>query len=282
MDTGVALVNAYLRFNGYVVMPEQPILVGEGKPWRYHTATDIDIIAVRFPNAAVVVPRNRPQIARASDDLQLEVDPLLGVREGAVDVLIAEVKEGRPRLNAALREADVLYAALRRVDPGFDEPIEKAVARLIEHGAATLKAGGRKWRIRLAAFGDGEPIREGGTFTVIPLQQVMLYVMKCMEEHREVWRDVQFGDPVLDMLHLLDKLGLTRQQPRSDHELAAAAGAAERLNGVPRSGGGNRREAGGDSAVAAIAPGGTIPLSGPRPELDREEAPGEDDSIGRG
>jgi hypothetical protein len=281
MDTGVALVNAYLRFNGYVVMPEQPILVGEGKPWRYHTATDIDIIAVRFPNAAVVVPRTRPQVERASDDLQLEVDPLLAVREGTVDVLIAEVKEGRPRLNAALREADVLYAALRRVDPGFDEAIEKAVARLIEHGEATLKAGGRKWRIRLAAFGDGEPIREGGTYTVIPLQRVMLYVMKCMEEHREVWRDVQFGDPVLDMLHLLDKLGLTRQQPRSEQEVAASGLAAERLNGARRGDGGSRSGADADAALAATAPGGTIPVTGPRPELDREEAPGEDDSIGR-
>ena len=58
MDTCVALVNAYLRFNGYVAIPEQPILVGEGKPYRYHTATDVDILAVRFPNAAVVVPRD--------------------------------------------------------------------------------------------------------------------------------------------------------------------------------------------------------------------------------
>ena len=59
MNTCVALVGAYLRFNGYVTVPEQPVLIGEGKPYRYHTATDVDILAVRFPNAAVVVPRAR-------------------------------------------------------------------------------------------------------------------------------------------------------------------------------------------------------------------------------
>src|SRR5690606_6296795 len=58
MDTAVALVGAYLRFNGYISLPEQPILVGQGRPWRYHTATDLDILAVRFPHAAVIVPRD--------------------------------------------------------------------------------------------------------------------------------------------------------------------------------------------------------------------------------
>jgi hypothetical protein len=270
MDTAVALVSAYLRFNGYVVMPEQPILVGEGRPWRYHTATDIDIIAVRFPNAAVVVPRQGPQPARVNDDLKIDIDPLLELKDGVVDLLIAEVKEGRPRLNAALREPDVLYAALRRVDPGYDEPIERAVSRLIEHGAALVKAGGRAWRLRLVAFGDGEPVREGGAYTVIPLQRVMVHVMKTMEQHREVWRDVQFGDPVLDMLHLLDKLGLTRQQRRREDEERVEADAPapkrERRTGAQQ---------GNQAAQDRIPEGqepppGTIAVLGPAPELEEK------------
>src|SRR5919106_3596576 len=128
MNTCVALVGAYLRFNGYVTVPEQPVLVGEGKPYRYHTATDVDILAVRFPNAAVVVPR---EYGAVEDDLHLAIDSVLELQEDTVDVLIGEVKSGRPRLNDGLRDADVLYATLRRVDPGFDVPIVDTIQTLI-------------------------------------------------------------------------------------------------------------------------------------------------------
>src|SRR2546430_8123400 len=175
MDTCVALVNAYLRFNGYVAVPEQPILVGEGRPYRYHTATDVDIIAVRFPNAAVVVPREGGTLP--DDDLHLDIDPMLDLRDATVDVIIGEVKQGRPRLNEALRDPDVMYATVRRVDPGFDEPIRDTIQHLIDHGHAHCEAGGRSWRFRLVAFGIGEPVREGGQFAVIPLAHVADFLM---------------------------------------------------------------------------------------------------------
>lgn len=41
-----------------------------------------------------------------------------------------------------------------------------------------------------------------------------------MRDHHRVWRDAQFGDPVLDLLHLFDKLGLTWV---ANDEVAAAA-----------------------------------------------------------
>jgi len=209
MDTAVALVGAYLRLNGYVAIPEEPILIGEGRPYRYRTATDVDILAVRFPRAAVVVPRDSGRAPAGTDeDLKLGTDPRLDLRPGTVDVLVIEVKEGRPRLNPALRDPAVLLAALRRFDPGFDEPLEQCVDRLILHGEAQCEASGQPWRFRLAAFGDGEPHREGGPFTVIPLRHVAEFLLRSMVSHHQMWRDVQFGDPVLDLLHLLDKLGL--------------------------------------------------------------------------
>src|SRR5690606_25887167 len=125
MDTAVALVGAYLRFNGYISLPEQPILVGEGRPWRYHTATDLDLLAVRFPYAAVVVPRNGGGPPWEDEDLTFGVDPMLDLQEGVVDVLVAEVKEGRPRLNEALRDPIILEAALSRLNAGFDDPMER-------------------------------------------------------------------------------------------------------------------------------------------------------------
>lgn len=209
MDTGVALVSAYLRFNGYISLPEQPILIGEGRPWRYRTATDLDVLAVRFPHAAVVVPRDGGGRANdSSDDLKVAPDRLLDLQEGTVDVLLAEVKEGRPRLNDGLRDPVVLQAALSRLDAGFDDPMDGIARGLIERGETRTEAGGRRWRFRLVAFGDGAPVMDCGPFRAIPLRHTALFLMRCMAEHPKVWRDAQFGDTVLDLLHLLDKLGL--------------------------------------------------------------------------
>lgn len=208
MNTCVALVGAYLRFNGYVTVPEQPVLIGEGRPYRYHTATDVDILAVRFPNAAVVVPR---AYGTVDDDLLMAVDSLLDIQKDTVDVLIGEVKTGRPRLNDGLREFDVLYATLRRVDPGFDQPLGDTIERLIRNGEAECCAAGKRWRFRLVAFGEGQPALEGGPFTVVQLRHVSRFLMETMREHHEVWKDAQFGDTVLDLLHLFDKMGFTWQ-----------------------------------------------------------------------
>jgi hypothetical protein len=208
MDTCVALVNAYLSFNGYVSVPEHPVLVGQGRPYRYHTATDVDILAVRFPNAAVVVPRDSGG-GRAGEDLQMGVDPTLDLHAGAVDVIVAEVKQSRPRLNPALREPDVLYATLRRVDPGFDDPLRDTIRELIREGEADCESGGRRWRFRLFAFGEGTPVLESGPFKHIQLSHIAMFLISCMREHHQVWKDAQFGDPVLDLLHLFDKMGFS-------------------------------------------------------------------------
>lgn len=233
MDTCVALVNAYLRFNGYVAAPEHPVLVGQGRPYRYHTATDIDILAVRFPNAAVVVPRDSG-IGRMSDDLHLEIDPLLDLRGGTVDVIVGEVKQSRPRLNPALRESEVLYATLRRIDPGFDTPLEETIDELIRNGVAESASGGRRWRFRLFAFGEGTPVLESGRFTSIQLSHAAMFLTSCIREHHQVWKDAQFGDPVLDLLHLFDKMGFSVianprvQQAAARNEPVTEAGLEER------------------------------------------------------
>jgi hypothetical protein len=217
LNTCVALVGAYLRFNGYVTVPEQPVLVGQGKPYRYHTATDIDILAVRFPNAAVVVPR---EYGAESDDLHLEIDTELELHEDTVDVLIGEVKSGRPRLNEGMRDHDVLYATIRRVDPGFDAPIDETIEQLIRHGEARCKSAGKKWRFRLIAFGEGQPAPEGGPYKVIQMRHVAKFLMQTISEHHQVWKDAQFGDPVLDLLHFFDKMGFTWQLTEREDEEA--------------------------------------------------------------
>jgi hypothetical protein len=220
LNTCVALVGAYLRFNGYVTVPEQPVLIGQGKPYRYHTATDIDILAVRFPNAAVVVPR---EYGAVEDDLHLDIDPLLDLHDDTVDVLIGEVKSGRPRLNEGMRDHDVLYATIRRVDPGFDAPIDDTIEQLIRNGEALCKSAGKKWRFRLVAFGEGQPSPEGGPYTVIQMRHVAKFLMQTIGEHHQVWKDAQFGDPVLDLLHFFDKMGFSWHLAEREDEAAKAA-----------------------------------------------------------
>ena len=43
---------------------------------------------------------------------------------------------------------------------------------------------------------------------LVPLRHVGRFLADALATHRAVWRDAQFGDPVLDLLHLLDHLGL--------------------------------------------------------------------------
>ncbi|HET9439431.1 MAG TPA: hypothetical protein VFO52_04645 [Longimicrobiales bacterium] len=229
MNTCVALVGAYLRFNGYVTVPEQPVLIGQGKPYRYHTATDVDILAVRFPNAAVVVPR---EYGAVEDNLHLDIDPTLQLEDDTVDVLVAEVKSGRPRLNDGLRDRDVLYATLRRVDPGFDVDIDDTITVLIRHGEARCKAAGKKWRFRLVAFGEGQPAPEGGPYTVVQMRHVAAFLVQTMREHHQVWKDAQFGDPVLDLLHLFDKMGFTWKLGEREEEEETAKRQIENGNAL--------------------------------------------------
>src|SRR5687768_18349635 len=41
--------------------------------------------------------------------------------------------------------------------------------------------------------------------SVIPLAHVAEFLFTCMREHRQVWRDAQFGDPVLDHRTVRDR-----------------------------------------------------------------------------
>src|SRR5687768_12044055 len=100
MDNAVALVQAYLRLNGYLTVTEFPVLV-EGGPDGVRTLTDLDVLAFRFPGAA----------SRAGS---ITLDPALGADAAAADMIIGEVKEGRARLNASALDRKVIEAALIR------------------------------------------------------------------------------------------------------------------------------------------------------------------------
>ena len=55
MDPAVGMVESYLRVNGYFTVTEYPS-VEAPKYGEYRTATDLDVLAFRFPGAGRLVP----------------------------------------------------------------------------------------------------------------------------------------------------------------------------------------------------------------------------------
>lgn len=107
MDTSVALVQAYLHVNGYFTVAEYPVLEAY-RDDHARTVTDLDILAFRFSGAGHDLIRGRGR--RALGDRV--TDPVLGCPADRPDMIIAEVKEGTARLNAAMRDPVVLEVAL--------------------------------------------------------------------------------------------------------------------------------------------------------------------------
>lgn len=202
MNAGVALVRAYLQLNGYFTHSEIPVIREEGKG-EYRMVTDIDVLALRFPRAASLVSRGEPG---ASDDLVLEVDPELGVPSDCMDLIIGEVKEGRPRVNPALRSRETLTTALARLGLTSHRQAESLVKGLQKKGEVRIEAGGRvPCRIRLMAFGGGSPVDRIG-YRVFQLRRVARFVRSHLRRYEDVLRAVELADPALGVLHLLEKL----------------------------------------------------------------------------
>lgn len=200
MDASVALATAYLQLNGYFVLTELPVQVAERHGYR--TATDLDLLAVRLPHAAELVPGHRAH----ARDLLLGQDERLDVDPSRTDILVAEVKRGRARLNEGARDLDVLRFALRRT--GCCPP-----ATIDDHAAALARAGsietwtdaGHRCRVRLASFA-GQPAAMPGVLSV-GLAECLSFVRERLERYRPQLRGAYFRDPVLNLLGLVDELG---------------------------------------------------------------------------
>ncbi len=207
MNAGVALVRTYLQMNGYFTLSEIPVIRKESDG-EYLEVTDIDILALRFPHAARIVSQGRPGL---TDDLTFAVDPELDVPRECMDLIIGEVKEGKPRINPALRTEDTLYTALVRTGCCPADELARVVGELQKSGRARLSAesAGIPCRIRLVAFGDGPGGRAG--YAVVTLQQVKGFVRQYMRRYRKVLQPIHYGDPVMAFLHLLEKLNQERE-----------------------------------------------------------------------
>lgn len=196
MDNAVALVQAYLRINGYLTVSEYPILETRGAEG-VRMATDIDILAFRFPGAVRQIMGRRG--ARRQEGLSIP-DPALKVPQSAPDMIIGEVKEGQARLNKSMRNPSVISAALARF--GCCDPARApAIAQTLLSSGHAETAGGHA--VRIVAFGlwaEGER-----RFHVISLAHVTRFLRGYLHEHWEILRHAQFRDPVLSLLMTLEK-----------------------------------------------------------------------------
>lgn len=203
MNAGVDLVEAYLHLNGYLTLSELPVIRGSGDDYR--EVTDLDILAVRFPWASYSIPGGQPG---PEDDLSLAVDTSLVSDRERVDVIIGEVKEGKPRINDTLRSPDALLTALRRVGLGPDDQMLRLVDDLRQRGESVRGAESGffiPFRVRLIAFGAGKRGRRDH-FTVVSLRHVARFVENYLDRYHEILRPSDLPEATLGVLHLLRKL----------------------------------------------------------------------------
>lgn len=203
MDAAVAIVQAYLHINGYFTVTEYPVVEAMSRPrGGYRTATDLDVLAIRFPGAGRLVPA----LGKASRDMRFEPDPALNRAapppSHMVDMIIGEVKEGRAELNRGARDPVVLRAVLTRFGCCPQEHVAHAVQDLLHKGSAQMPGG---HHARLIAFGASTEGPLAYPCEVLSLGHVIEFTRSYLREHWDVLRHAQFKDTALSVLMMLEK-----------------------------------------------------------------------------
>ena len=201
MDNAVALVQAYLRVNGYLTVTEYPVV--EAVPsGGFQAATDLDILAFRFGHASMlgqpVSPTGAPHAGL------LPVDPALDLRPDLPDMIIGEVKEGRAMLNRGAIDQGVLTAAIARFGCCDAGEARAVVEDLLRRGRAKIPHG---HRIRLVAFGSHPPETPSKHYEVILLGHILAFLREHLRRHWAVFQASETKDPALGFLKILMKSG---------------------------------------------------------------------------
>ena len=199
MDNSVALVQAYLRVNGYFTVAEYPV-VEAMREGGYRMATDLDILAFRFPGSGRLISQARR--AAGSDSLLVRApDQVLAIGRDEADMLIGEVKEGRAELNQAATDPSVLRSALTRFGCCPPDHVPHLFDALLKHGKVTTPNG---HRIRMVAFGSIAP---GGShrYAVILLGHVVQFLRDYLRENWDILHAAEFRDPAFGFLMTLEK-----------------------------------------------------------------------------
>ena len=209
MDTAVGLVEAYLRVNGYFTVTEYPVVEATRNEC-YRTATDLDVLAFRFPGAGRLLPFQAGRATGGGGAGSFAPDPRLGGMSDEADMLIGEVKEGRAELNAAARDPVVLRAVLSRFGCCTPDHVPGVVEALLRHGRARTHCG---HLVRLVAFGSLPPSPNTGKYEVISLGHVHDFLEAYVREHWDVLCHAQFKDPAFGFEIMLEKARRGKERP---------------------------------------------------------------------
>ena len=196
MDNAVSLVQAYLRVNGYFTVAEYPVIeaIREGG---YREATDLDILAFRFPRAGQLVAR----VGHTADSLAYALDPALAIDQSSADMLIGEVKEGVAELNHAATDPAVLRAAFTRFGCCPPDHVDHLVHSLLRDGQTKTPDG---HRVRMIAFGSTPP-GHSHRYEVILLAHVIQFLRDYLRENWDVLHHADFKDPAFGFLMTFEK-----------------------------------------------------------------------------
>ena len=201
MDPAVALVQAYLYANGYFTVTEYPVVETMHRHG-YRTATDVDVMAVRFPGAGRLIPRRGKK--RGKEVRIVQPDKKLRPARDRIDMIIGEVKEGRAELNHGARNPAVLRAALTRFGACTSDHADELVEDLVRRGRAHAPSGRQ---VRLMAFGSTiDPRNTRPPYTIITLGHVIEFLRGFAADHWDMLRHAHFKDPGLSFLMVLEKI----------------------------------------------------------------------------
>lgn len=195
MDNAVAIVQAYLHLNGYFTVTEYPIiesLTGDN----YRMATDIDIMAFRFPGAG------HQLIGKSARRNQFTTEPELHCPLDVPYMIIAEVKEGHAELNRGATNPKVLGAALSRFGCCPADCVDKTVKQLLQKGLVHTPT---DHQLRLMAFGASGSNQAARNYKVIRLGHIIRYIREYLHKQWPVLKSAQFKHPALDFFMLLEK-----------------------------------------------------------------------------
>lgn len=196
MDPAVALVQAYLRLNGYFTETEYSIVTLHGK--NAITLTDVDVLAIRFAGAGRWIP---------SKQEAMPCDPVLNPAKDRMDMIIGEVKEKHSRLNPGAFRLPVIETVLRRFGC-CEDPRATAQAVLRGERHCSHGPGSNHCSIRIVVFSGREPEKTSSQLETISLVHIAKFVARHMSEHTEMLLHTAQKDEVLRFMNLLLKLGM--------------------------------------------------------------------------
>lgn len=195
MDTAVALTRTYLQLNGYFVVTEYPV-VEAAEDGGGRSMTDLDVLAVRFPGAGRLVKRGN------GGSMIGEVDDELDTTNEAVDMVIAEVKQGEARLNRGAHDPAVMRAAIARFGGCAACDAGPVVEDLLSSGRAFTPDG---YRVRVMVFASYIERSPGRGVKVITLSHMQSYIQNYIRSHWATLSEAQFLDPAMAFLMMLEK-----------------------------------------------------------------------------